>query len=56
MCPLLLFSTTLTRTEIGLRPPFEMIGKPNLGLQETGLDLNDKQTKVLYRRNWFESE
>lgn len=41
---------------MGLRPPFEAIGKPRVGLQETGLDLNDKHAKVLYRRNWFESE
>ncbi|CAF1052169.1 unnamed protein product [Adineta ricciae] len=48
--------TTLTRTEIGCPLPVEIIGKSNIGLQETGLDLGDKASDALYRRDWFNSE
>jgi hypothetical protein len=50
------FSTTLTRTETGLPPPFETIGKPTIGLLETGIDLANKTAPVLYKRQWFNSE
>jgi hypothetical protein len=47
-------STTLTRTEAGLPPPFETIGKPSIGLAETGIDLANPP--VLYKRQWLNSE
>jgi hypothetical protein len=50
------FSTTLTRTETGLPPAFETIGKPSIGLLETGIDLANKTVPVLYKRQWFNSE
>ncbi|CAF3908587.1 unnamed protein product [Rotaria magnacalcarata] len=48
--------TTLTRTEAGLPPPFETIGKPTVGLLETGIDLTHKNTQSLSKREWFQSE
>ncbi|CAF4652346.1 unnamed protein product, partial [Rotaria sp. Silwood2] len=48
--------TTLTRTETGFPPPFETIGKPSVGLLETGIDLTNKNSQVLNQRQWFNSE
>ncbi|CAF4672276.1 unnamed protein product [Rotaria socialis] len=48
--------TTLTRTEVGLPPPFETIGKPTVGMLETGIDLTHKNTQSLSKREWFQSE
>ena len=52
----ILFSTTLTRTEIGLPPAFETIGKPTIGLLETGIDLTTKAPTMKHKRQWFNSE
>lgn len=41
---------------MGLPPPFEKIGKPTVGLLETGLELSDKKPKALHKRQWFNSE
>ncbi len=50
------FSTTLTRTEAGLRPVLETIGKPTIGLLETGIDLTNKTSQMVHKREWFNSE
>jgi len=49
-------STTLTRSQTGLPAAFEIIGKPSIGLLETGIDLDTKTPQVLYKRQWFNSE
>ncbi|CAF3553927.1 unnamed protein product [Rotaria sp. Silwood1] len=48
--------TTLTRTETGCPPPFETIGKPNVGLLETGINLTNRTSQILNKREWFNSE
>ncbi|CAF0839298.1 unnamed protein product [Adineta steineri] len=48
--------TTLTRTEIGCPLPVETIGKSNIGLHETGIDLTSKASDDLHKRQWFNSE
>ena len=52
----IIFSTTLTRTETGLPPAFETIGKPTVGLLETGVDLATKTSQMKHKREWFNSE
>ncbi|CAF3761289.1 unnamed protein product [Rotaria sordida] len=48
--------TTLTRTETGCPPSFETIGKPSLGLLETGIDLTNQNPEISNKRQWFNSE
>ena len=50
------FSTTLTRGETGIPQPFEIIGKPTIGLLETGMDQTIKPSTMKHKRQWFNSE